>query len=144
MMERPALLHNMSSMPRAVIAHEAPRPGFRAVAFRVAVGETDLDPASLLEWIDGKPWTGTPQEAERELRRRLDEHAATLPYPAAVLVSDRAAGAEDGPADMLTVCAVLAKSSGRVYLRDKEPNLANIRKDRVVVLQIPIQDARQC
>ena len=97
----------------------------------------DLDPAALLQRLDGKRWRGTPEEAERELRRRLDEHAGALPFPAAVLVSDRATGAEDGSGDLLTACAVLAKSSGRVYLRDKEPNLANIRSGRVVVIQIP-------
>jgi hypothetical protein len=135
-MERPALLHNMSTPPRAVIAHDAPPRRFRAIAFRVAP-ELDLDPVALLRRLDGKPWSGKPEEAERELRRRLDEHAAKLPFPAAVLVSDHAAGADDGSGDLLTSCTVLAKSSGRVYLRDKEPNLANIRENRVVVLQIP-------
>ena len=39
--------------------------------------------------------------------------------------------------NLLTVLTVLAKSSGRVYLRDKEPNLAAIRPGRRVVLVIP-------
>jgi len=135
-MERPALLHNMSAMPRTVISHDAPPGSLRTIAFRIASG-IQVSPAALLRRLDGKPWKGTRDGAERELRRRLDEHAAVLPYPAAVLVSDRATGAADGSGDMLTACTILAKSSGRVYLRDKEPNLANIRKDRVVVLQIP-------
>ena len=138
-MERPALLHNMSAMPRTVISHDAPPQRFRAIAFRIAPG-VDLDPGALLRRLDGGQWSGKPEQAERELRRRLDEHAAGLPFPAAVLVSGRSAGTEDGSADLLTTCAVLAKSSGRVYLRDKEPNLANIRKGRVVVLQIPNLD----
>jgi hypothetical protein len=138
-MERPALLHNMSTPPMAVIAHDAPPRRLRAIAFRVAP-ELDLDPAALLRRLDGKPWSGKPEEAERELRHRLDEHAAKLPFPGAVLVSDHVAGADDSSGDVLTACAVLAKSSGRVYLRDKEPNLANIRKGRVVVLQIPNQE----
>jgi hypothetical protein len=138
--DAPALLHNMSSMPQTVIAHEAPRPRFRAIAFRLPASVTDLDAASLLRRLDRRAWVGTPEDAERELRRRLNEHAAKLPYPGAVIVSERSAGAERGPADLLTVCAVLAKSSGQVYLRDKEPNLSSIRKNHVVVLQIPGQE----
>jgi hypothetical protein len=59
-----------------------------------------------------------------------------LPFPPAVLV----AGKADGPEtinDLLAICAVLAKSSDRVYLRDKEPNLARIEPGRRVVLQLP-------
>ena len=135
-MERPALLRNMSTVPRTVIAHEAPQPRFRAVAFRLPAG-LDSDPAGLLGQLDGTSWKGTSGEAEQELRRRLNSHAANLPYPAAILVCGRATAAEPGPGELLTVCAVLAKSSDQVYLRDKEPNLANIRTARVVVLQIP-------
>jgi hypothetical protein len=135
-MERPALLHNMSTMPETVISHNAPRGRFRAIAFRIA-SEVDLDPASLLRRLDGEPWKGNPDDAERELRRRLNEHAARLPLPPAVLVAGPAMEAEDGSADLLNACTVLAKSSRRVYLRDKEPNLANIGKWRMVVLQIP-------
>src|SRR5689334_3676721 len=135
-MERAALLHNMSLMPRTVITHRPPGPRARQIAFRLAP-EIDPDPAALLQRLDGKPWSGTPEEAGTELRRRLQAHAAKLPFPAAVLVSGHAACAGDGSDDLLTVCAILAKSSGNVYLRDKEPILARIRKDRVVVLHIP-------
>jgi hypothetical protein len=130
----------MSSAPRTVIAHKAPRPRLRAIAFRVPGPAAGLDAGSLLRRLDRRAWAGSLEDAERELRRRLNEHAAKLPYPAAVIVCDHAAGAECGPADLLTVCTVLAKSSGQVYLRDKEPNLSGIRKDRVVVLQIPDQE----
>lgn len=138
-MEGAALLHNMSIMPQTVITHEAPAPRSRPIAFHLAPG-IDADPAALLLRLDGQPWSGTPEEAGSELRRRLHAHAARLPFPAAVLVSSHGACAGDGSADLLTVCAVLAKSSGKVYLRDKEPILAKIRKDRVVVLHIPEQE----
>ena len=144
-MERPALLHNSAGGPRAEIVHKAaPEPRFQAIACQLPALAADVDPASLLRRLDRKPWTGAPEEAERELRRRLNEHAATLPYPAAVLVSEDRSGVQESPLDLLTVCAILAKSSGQVYLRDKEPNLANIRKGRIVVLKIPDQDLHQC
>jgi hypothetical protein len=91
----------------------------------------------LLATLDGRLWTGTAAEAEAELRRRINSCAATLPYPAAVLISDRTAGAVAAPEDLLTVCTVVAKSSSQVYLRDKEPNLANLQSERTVVLHIP-------
>jgi hypothetical protein len=129
---------------RFLICHDAPEPPFQAVEFSLPALETDADPASLLARLDRKPWSGTLEEAERELRRRLDEHAATLPYPAAVLVSEDRSGVQESPLDLLTTCAILAKSCGHVYLRDKEPNLANIRQGRIVVLHIPNQDKYQC
>jgi hypothetical protein len=141
-MDPPALLHNMSVYPKVVIAHEAPRPRGRAIAFRLPTGNLSFRPVPLLSRLDGKRWRRGPDEAERELRRRLDEHAMNLPFPAAALVTDTSADAEGGPADLLTVCTVLAKSSGRVYLRDKEPNLANIRKGRLVTLRIPGQEGQ--
>jgi hypothetical protein len=76
-------------------------------------------------------------DVERQLREALDRRAHTLPYPpAAVLDSDLAAATETEP-DLLTTATVLSKSSGRVYLRDKTPNLAALRTGRAVVLILP-------
>ncbi len=141
MMERAALLHNMSSPPGAVISHTAPRARGRSIVFQLATGAA---PGGLLASIDGRRWPGTAAQAEAELRRRINEHAATLPYPPAALISERAAGAAAGPHDLLTVCTILAKSSGQVYLRDKEPNMASLRKARAVVLLIPDKEAITC
>jgi hypothetical protein len=60
-----------------------------------------------------------------------------LPYPPAALVFDKATGREREVTDLLSVCAVLSKSSGKLYLRDKEPNLSGIRPSRRVILRIP-------
>ena len=70
------------------------------------------------------------------MRTLLNGQAARLPLPPAALV---AGSAEEATAveDLLTVCTVLAKSSDRVYLRDKEPNLSRIAPDRRVVLRLP-------
>lgn len=139
-MERVNLLHNMSAPPRATISHEAPRSHRRVMVFRLPDGE--WSPPAVLARLDGTAWTGTSDEAERELRLRLNQHAATLPYPPAALLGGRPADATTFTEDFLTICAVLAKSSTRVYLRDKEPNLANLRGGRIVLLQFPETEAR--
>lgn len=134
-MERPTLLHNMSAPSRTTISHQAPRSKRRWVLLRLPDGE--WSPPEVLARVDGTAWRGTPDEAERELRLRLNRQAATLPYPQAALVGGRAANATESTVDFLTICAVLAKSSTRVYLRDKEPNLSNLLGGRIVVLQLP-------
>jgi hypothetical protein len=111
------------------------------MVFRLPDGEWGA--WAVLERLDGTPWVGTSDEAERELGRRLDRHAATLPYPRAALLGGRPADATEYTSDFLTICAVLAKSSARVYLRDKEPNLANLRGGRIVVLQLPGAETRR-
>jgi hypothetical protein len=66
----------------------------------------------------------------------VNEYAARLALPPAVVVTDAADAAEPVD-DLLAVYAVLSKSSDRVYLRDKEPNLARIVSGRRVVLRLP-------
>jgi hypothetical protein len=139
-MERASLLHNMSAPPRTTISHEAPRSQNRLMVFRLPAGEWSA--SEVLARLDGTVWAGTPDEAERELRLRLNRHAATLPYPHAVLLGGRSADATGCTPDLLTICTVLAKSSTRVYLSDKEPNLTNLRGGRIVLLQFPDKEAR--
>jgi hypothetical protein len=83
------------------------------------------------------PCSGTRRSVRAQLSDLLNEHALTLPYPPAALVSDRATGAEREEKDLLTICTVLAKSSRVLYLRDKEPNLSAIDASRRIVLLIP-------
>jgi hypothetical protein len=135
-MNRPSLLHNMSAPPKSVIEHHAPPPEGRATLFRLPADFRTSDPCAVLTRIDGRTWAGDEKKAEAELRRRLNDHAARLPYPPAVLVTLNAESV-DYVDDPLTVCAVLAKSSDRVYLRDKEPNLDHIELRRRIVLQLP-------
>jgi hypothetical protein len=49
--------------------------------------------------------------APAQLRELLNEHALRLPYPPAAIVSDQTTGSEYEETDLLTVCAVLSKSS---------------------------------
>ena len=136
-MERAALLHNMSAPSRTTISHKAPRQTSRWISFHLPAGAWSAP--TILARLDGIAWPGTADAAERELRRRLNRHAATLPIPAAVLLFGRRPAASERVPELLTICTVLAKSSERVYLRDKEPNLANLRGGRTVVLQLPCE-----
>ena len=135
-MNRPALLHNMSAPPRTVILHKAVASMGRTLLFRLPAEVSNLGPEGLLAQLTGERWTGGDTAAGTELRRRVNEHAARLALPPAVLVTDAAVAAEPVD-DLLAVYAVLAKSSDRVYLRDKEPNLARIEPGRRVVLRLP-------
>ena len=135
-MSRPALLHNMSAPPRTVIQHKAVTPAGRTLLFRLPPEIPNTGPEGLLAHLTGMRWTDSEAAAGAELRRRVNEYAARLALPPAVLVTDAADAAEPAD-DLLAVYAVLAKSSDRVYLRDKEPNLAGIEPGRRVVLRLP-------
>jgi len=135
-MSRPALLHNMSAPPLMVIQHKAVAPAGRTLLFRLPPEVRNTGPEGLLAQLTGRSWTGGDAAAGEELRRRVNEYAARSALPPAVLVTD-AADAPEPVDDLLAVYAVLAKSSDRVYLRDKEPNLARIEPGRRVVLRLP-------
>jgi hypothetical protein len=134
----------MSCAPRAQIQHRSPfrRQAGRGVVFEVPSG------LNLLAQLLGPSGPGSlpfssDEDAERELRDRLDGHARTLPFPAATLVTDRAEPEDEHCRDFLSIAAVLAKSSGRVYLRDKVPNLNQIKPGRRVILIVPGERQRQ-
>jgi hypothetical protein len=136
LMSRPALLHNMSAPPRMVIQHKAAAPAGRTLLFRLPPETPNMGPEGLLAQLTGSRWTSGDAAASDELRRRVNESAAQLALPPATLVIDAADAAEPVD-DLLAIYTVLAKSSERVYLRDKEPNLARIEPGRRVVLRLP-------
>ena len=135
-MSRPALLHNMSAPPRMVIQYKAAAPAGRTLLFRLPPEIPNTGPEGLLAQLTGRSWTSGDAAASDELRRRVNESAAQLALPPATLVIDAADAAEPVD-DLLAIYTVLAKSSDRVYLRDKEPNLARIEPGRRVVLRVP-------
>ncbi len=134
------LLHNMSCAPRAQIQCRSPfrRAGSRGIIFALSAGKDVL--AGLLPTNRPGELGFTPSDdAERELRRRIDAHALTLPLPAATVLTDRAEDGDERCNDLLSIITVLAKSSGHVYLRDKTPNLNQIQPGRRVVLLVPAE-----
>ena len=135
-MSRPALLHNSGAPPGMVIRQKGAAFSGSTLLFQLPPAVGNARPAELLAHLTGCQDSGMDGDIEAELRRRVNEHAARLPLPPAALVAGSADGAQPVE-DLLAIYAVLAKSSDRVYLRDKEPNLARIEPGRRVVLQLP-------
>ena len=139
------LLHNMSVAPQTVITHQGGnrRTYGTASVYRLPDFQGSLDSAQILALLDGLPTKRKSKraqidpEADRQLRQRINAHALTLPLPPAAVVTDRCFKNDHVCEDLLSVVTVLAKSSGHVYLRDKQPNLASIQPDRRVVVLIP-------
>lgn len=133
----PALLQNMSAPPQAAINHAGVRPPgaflWLEVPSRVRIAST-LSAAG--DWI-GVTLPKAPREAQRTLCDIVNAHAPTLPYPPACVVTSEDALKTDTVLDPLTIVTVLSKSSGHVYLRDKEPNFDRLSAGVGLVLVIP-------
>ncbi len=122
------LLHNMSCTPDTQIRHQSPYRRLHGRGIIFALGARQ-------ELPEGMPGSGVSRE--EELRRRIEAHARDLPLPAAALVTDRAEPEDEKCTDLLSIITVLSKSSAHVYLRDKIPNLNQIKPGRRVVLIVP-------
>lgn len=138
---RPApapLLHNMSAPPKAAIDHAGSPTSSRGVLVALPWSwSNDPMPLRELGTCLGIVFPMTSRAAERLLRAKVNEHAATLPFPAACVVSSERNLASEEVTDPLTVVTVLSKSSGHVYLRDKEPNFDRLTANARLVLLIP-------
>lgn len=134
-----ALLHNMSCPPRTVIRYSCGNQRGHGFGLVFAWPALPANPsaADLLRLLDGVSAGSGDRDAEEELRDRVNRHASTMPLPAAALVTDKAFAGDKQCLDLLSVLSVQAKSSERVYLRGKEPNLAAIRRERRLVLVLP-------
>ena len=133
---RQNMLHNMSCAPRSQIQHRSKyrRVGMRGIIFALSSGREEVE--AHIQSLYADLGTADPREA---LRARIDAHAKTLPLPAAALATDQGEPTDEYCQDLLTIATVLAKSSGRVYLRDKVPNLDRIAPGRRIVLIVPKQ-----
>ncbi len=135
------LLHNMSCSSRTHIQHRSHyrRSQGRGIIFSLRSGKDVI--SELLGQRPGLLPLTPSEDAERELRNRIDAHARTLSFPAAALVTETAEPEDEQCDDLLTIVTVLAKSSANVHLRDKVPNLSQVKPGRRVVLLVP-QDRR--
>jgi hypothetical protein len=134
------LLHNMSAPAKTTISWEAPAHRLFGFGIIVALTETCLAACAnqLLQQLKCER-RRTARAAEDELRRRIQARALELPLPPVTAVSAQAREGDIQCTDLLTIITVLAKSSSRVYLRDKEPNLASIIHRRRLVLIVPTE-----
>lgn len=130
----------MSAPHRTAITY-VPEPQLRrtrALVCEWTRERRDSRAAAILGSLDGAAWKGSAAAAATELRQRIESHARSLPWPGALLITADCSVTDARCEDLLTVCTVLAKSSGALYLRDKEPNLERLRRNERAVLQFPI------
>jgi hypothetical protein len=131
-------LHNMSAAPRTAILQHANSDLelTDGVLLRLDESVKDTSGRGILARL-GITEHLSPRAANARLWALLNERALALPFPPAAIVSVRATGREHEVTDLLSVCAVLSKSSEKLYLRDKEPNLSGIQRSRRVILLVP-------
>lgn len=139
------LLHNMSCRPTTQIQHTAPakRTYGRGIVYQLPDGVRTTTASGLLTWIDGSRCNMSEEQAQVELRTRIERTVMDLPLPPAAVVSDQARENDRLCQDPLSVVTVLAKSSARVYLRGKEPSLLAVRPGRRVVVVVPDRTAQE-
>ncbi len=138
------LIQNMSCAPTSEIRHRSRfrRPNGRGLIFSLPQGHDPL-PGLLKQAGAASLSLSSPESAESALRRRIDAHALTLPLPPAALVTVQAEPEDEACEDLMSIAAVLAKSSGHVYRRDKSPNLNQIKPGRRDVLLVPGERKRR-
>jgi hypothetical protein len=132
------LLHNMSAPAKTTISQDAPAQRLFGFGIVIALPEDckAARPSQLLELLEGG-MRQTAKDAEAELHRRIQARAIELPLPPVAAATAQARNGDVECTDLLTIITVLAKSSSRVYLRDKEPNLASILPGRRLILIVP-------
>lgn len=130
------LLHNMSVPPRTVLFHAAEQTtrsyGFGLV-FRVTLPDWDNDPQLLAESLGIPVPDGVT--AEMAVRQRLHEHSGQIPLPEACMVTSRPVTSDQECTCNLAAAAVMSKSSGHIFLRDKQPSLFAIGGPIVLLLR---------
>jgi hypothetical protein len=131
------LLHNMSVPAKTTITLSA--PAHRVYGYGVVVvlplNPRAAGPLELLEALGGKK--AREETPDQALRGLIETRARELPLPPAVAITSQFRGGDTWCTDLLTIVTVLAKSSSRVYLRDKEPNLSSIVAGRRLILLVP-------
>ncbi|MCC6145148.1 MAG: hypothetical protein IT368_15180 [Candidatus Hydrogenedentes bacterium] len=136
-------VHNIgwAGMARRTVAHKVPVEHRRTAGAGLTcvwpVELTDTRPQALLSAVGIDPPGDDVAAAESLLIERINAHANSLPLPAAAVVAEQAEAADDRCEDLLTILAILSKSSGKVYLRDKRPVLSHVRPGRRAVLIVP-------
>ena len=124
--------------PKDVYYHAGPNRNYgQGIVYRLPDGGRGTA-AAWLKILDGKRHHVNRRQAEQKLRRRIDQHAATLNLPgAAVVVENEVKENDIACDDLLTALTVISKSADHVYLRDKEPILEKLRPGRSLVVVLP-------
>ncbi|MCH2587831.1 MAG: hypothetical protein MK004_05095 [Planctomycetales bacterium] len=134
-MMAPRLLHNMSVRPRTRLFHPeetSTRSHGVGLVFRFSADDWGEDPRRLA----GLLGIGVAREADAEqtLRKCLDEHVRQMPLPDACLVTEHSVLHDSTCACDLAGAAVMSKSSGNIFLKQKQPSLYGIGPPIVLLL----------
>ncbi len=131
------LLHNMSVPPKMTVTRVTWNRRVYGHGVVVALPE-EYRAASRVELLKALGGKKTRKETlDQALRRLIESRARELPLPPAVALTGQARDGDAECTDLVTIVTVLAKSSSRVYLRDKEPNLSSVVAGRRLVLLVP-------
>jgi hypothetical protein len=127
----------MSAPAKTTIAHDAPacRVYGHGVVVALPEGLRGAGSRKLLNALGIKHRKA--DSADHALHTLIEARARELPLPPAVAITAQARVGNTDCTDLVTIITVLAKSSARVYLRDKEPNLSAIIAGRRLVLLLP-------
>jgi hypothetical protein len=130
------LLHNMSVPTKTAITFGAPahRVYGHGVIVALPDGLSTPTPRELLMLLEENPPAKRPDVL---LKRLIEARANELPLPPALAITSQARSGDTNCEDLLTIITILAKSSSRVYLRDKTPNMTSIAAGRRLVLVVP-------
>ena len=133
-------LHNTSVAPKTTIIMKSSHGRNYGCGIIFALPKTSecANPAHALGLLGARKEM-SKTAAEAALRQLLNSHAITLPLPTVAAVTDQSCPGDVACSDLLTILTVFAKSSSRVYMRDKEPNLASIVPGRRIVLVVPTE-----
>ena len=134
-MMAPRLLHNMSVRPRTRLFHPeetSTRSHGVGQVFRFSADDWGEDPRRLA----GLLGIGVAREADAEqtLRKCLDELVGQMPLPDACLVTEHIVLHDSTCACDLAGAAVMSKSSGNIFLKQKQPSLYGIGPPIVLLL----------
>lgn len=164
MIDRAALLHNMSAPPKSVITyaglsaesnldkrgsnsakHDKGNVFGEFVGFRFPKGMRARSPEAILERLGEEVGLG----AGPTLLRLIEQRALELPIPDGCVVKPFQPEYPSPWPDLLATLAVITKSSANVWLRSKAPSLSKIAKRSSLSLLLPptfiasLQEKRQ-
>ena len=155
MTDSPTLLHNSGSPPRSTVKYEglsgilgnaagSDKKGLKvlsrdrefgtALVFRLPSSVRGLSARYLLPLCGKGEGSGSP---EKKLLRFIEARARELPLPEGAVVIPVREYHLEIYTDLLSVLAVLTKSSTSVWLRAKSPRLSALKNRREVSLLIP-------
>lgn len=94
-------------------------------------------PSAILQFLDGAPWRRSRREAERELTKRIEQASRALRWPSALLVEPPDSRYETVIEDPLAWCVAASKTTGKILLLNRRPNLERLRGAQPMVLCFP-------